>query len=59
MTEIEWWEYDDATELAGAIAGGIGFIVESALDQRGDCVLGLSGGSTPVVSFTSTTGRRM
>ena len=22
MTEIEWWEYDDAAEMAAAIAGG-------------------------------------
>ena len=49
--EIEWWEYDDAAELAEAIAGDIGFIVESALDARGDCVLALSGGKTPVPAY--------
>ncbi len=32
MTEIEWWEYDDAGELADAIAGDIQFVIESALD---------------------------
>ena len=47
-TEIEWWEYDDAAELAGAVAGDIGFIIESALDARGACVLALPGGKTPL-----------
>ena len=51
MIEAEWWDYDDAAELADAIAGDIGFIVESALDQRGDCVLALSGGKTPVPAY--------
>ena len=51
MIEAEWWDYDDAAELAEAIAGDIGFIVESALDQRGDCVLALSGGKTPVPAY--------
>ena len=30
MTEIEWWEYDDAGELADAIAGDIQFVIESS-----------------------------
>ena len=48
MTEIEWWEYDDAAELAGAVAGDVGFVIESALDARGACVLALPGGKTPL-----------
>ena len=51
MIEAEWWDYEDAAELAEAIAGDIGFIVESALDARGDCVLALSGGKTPVPAY--------
>jgi len=47
MIEAEWWEYDDMAELASAVAGDIGFIVESALDARNACLLALPGGSTP------------
>lgn len=46
--EIEWWEYDDAAEMADAVAGDIGFVIESAIDARGACVIALSGGKTPI-----------
>lgn len=46
--EIEWWEYDDAAEMAAAVAGDIGFIIESAIDARGAAVIALAGGKTPV-----------
>ena len=48
MTEVEWWEYEDPAELAGAVAGDVQFVIESALDARGAAVIALSGGSTPV-----------
>jgi 6-phosphogluconolactonase len=47
MIEAEWWDYDDAAELAEAVAGDIGFIIESALDARGQALLAFPGGSTP------------
>ena len=47
MTEIEWWEYHDAAEMADAVAGDIQFVIESALDARGSAVLALAGGNTP------------
>lgn len=47
-TEIEWWEYDDADEMADAVAGDVGFIIESAIDARGAAVIALSGGKTPL-----------
>ena len=47
MTEIEWWEYEDAAEMAAAVAGDIQFVIESALDARGSAVLALAGGNTP------------
>jgi 6-phosphogluconolactonase len=47
-TEIEWWDYDDAAEMAQAVAGDIGFIVESAIDARGAAVIALAGGKTPL-----------
>lgn len=47
MTEIEWWEYDAAADMAGAVAGDIQFIIESAIDARGGAVIALAGGKTP------------
>lgn len=47
MIEAEWWEYDDMAEMASAVAGDIGFIVESALEARNAALLALPGGSTP------------
>lgn len=48
MIEAEWWDYDDAGELADAVAGDVGFIIESALDARGQALIALPGGKTPV-----------
>ena len=47
MTEVEWWEYDDAAEMADAVAGDLQFVIESALDARGAAVIALAGGNTP------------
>ena len=47
MIEAEWWDYDDADELAGAVAGDVAFIIESAIDARGSAVIALAGGKTP------------
>lgn len=46
--EIEWWEYDDTDEMADAVAGDVGFIIESAIEARGGAVIALAGGKTPV-----------
>ncbi len=51
MTEIEWWDYDDADEMANAVAGDIQFIIESAIDARGAAVVALAGGRTPQPAF--------
>ena len=48
MTEIEWWDYDDIDEFAGAVAGDAAFVIESALDARGQAVIALPGGKTPL-----------
>jgi 6-phosphogluconolactonase len=50
-TEIEWWKYDDAAELADAVAGDIQFVIESALDARGSAVIALAGGKTPLPAY--------
>ena len=46
--EIEWWDYDDAEEMAAAVASDIAFVIESAIDARGSAVIALSGGKTPI-----------
>lgn len=47
MIDAEWWDYDDATELAEAVAGDAGFIIEQALEARGRAIVALPGGETP------------
>lgn len=51
MTEIEWWDYDDADEMAGAVAGDAQFVIESALDARGQAIIALPGGKTPLAIY--------
>lgn len=46
--EVEWWNYENAAEMAAAVAGDIGFIIESAIDARGAAVIALAGGKTPI-----------
>ena len=48
MIEAEWWEYEDSDEMADAVAGDVGFIVESALDARGEALIAVPGGKTPL-----------
>ena len=45
--EAEWWDYDDADEMAEAVAGDVGFIIDAALDARGSAIVALPGGTTP------------
>ena len=51
MIEAEWWEYDSLEELADAVAGDVGFIVESAVDARGSSLIALPGGTTGPAIF--------
>jgi 6-phosphogluconolactonase len=51
MIEAEWWEYEDADELAAAVAGDAQFVIESALDARGDAVVAFPGGNTPLAAL--------
>ena len=48
MIEVEWWDYDSLDEMADAVAGDIGFIIESALDARGEALIAVPGGKTPL-----------
>jgi len=47
VIEAEWWDYDSPDELAEAAAGDIAFIIESALDARGEALVALPGGPSP------------
>ena len=44
MIEAEWWDYDGPDEWADAVAGDIGFIVESATDARDAALLAMPAG---------------
>jgi 6-phosphogluconolactonase len=50
MIEAEWWEYDSLDDLADAVAGDVGFIIESAIDARDASLVAVPGGKTgPVI----------
>ena len=51
MIEAEWWEHDSLSELAGAVAGDVGFIIDSAIDARGASLIAVPGGSTGPAIF--------
>jgi len=45
--EVEWWDFDAAEDLIDAVVGDVTFIIESALDARGQALVAFPGGSTP------------
>ena len=51
MIEAEWWEYDSLDELADAVAGDVGFIIESAVDARDASLIAVPGGKTGPAVF--------
>ena len=46
MIEAEWWSYDLLDELANAVAGDVGFIIESAIEARDASLIAVPGGKT-------------
>ena len=56
MIEAEFWDYDSEEEMAAAVAGDVGFIIESAIDARGNALIALPGGSTPGAIFEQLAG---
>ena len=46
MIEAEWWEYDSLGELADAVAGDVGFIIESAVDARNASLIAVPADAT-------------
>ena len=59
MIEAEWWDYDDREEMADAVAGDIAFIIESALDARGEAIIAVPGGSTPLPIYKKLAGKKL
>ena len=59
MIEAEWWDYDDRDEMADAVAGDIAFIIESALDARGEAIIAVRGGSTPLPIYKKLAGKKL
>jgi 6-phosphogluconolactonase len=51
MIEAEWWDYETPDEMAEAVAGDVGFIVESALDARGAALIALPADETAMGIF--------
>ena len=59
MIEAEWWEYDSLDGLANAVAGDVGFIIESAIDARGSSLIAVPGGSTGPAIFPKLSTQRL
>jgi 6-phosphogluconolactonase len=45
--EVEYWEFEEVEELIDAVVGDVSFVIESALDARGQALVAFPGGSTP------------
>jgi len=48
MIEVEWWEFDELAALVEQAADDIGFVVESAIEARGDAIVALATGDLGV-----------
>jgi 6-phosphogluconolactonase len=59
MIEAEWWDYEDEDEWAEAVAGDVGFIIDSAIDARGSAVIALAGGETPKAIYTKLAAKKL
>jgi 6-phosphogluconolactonase len=59
MIEAEWWEYDSVDEMADAVAGDVGFIVESAVDARNASLIALPGGDTAQSIFQALAAKKL
>jgi 6-phosphogluconolactonase len=59
MIEAEWWEYDSLDEMADAVAGDVGFIVESAVDARGASLLAVPADDTATGIFGKLASQQM
>ena len=58
MIEAEWWEYDSLDELADAVSGDVGFIIDSAVDARNASLIALPGGDAAAI-YTKLAGQKL
>ncbi|MBU6166895.1 MAG: 6-phosphogluconolactonase [Alphaproteobacteria bacterium] len=59
MIDAEWWDYDDADEMAEAVAGDIAYIIGQALEARGRALVAFPGGSTPLPALKLLAGMKI
>lgn len=59
MIEAEWWEYDSLDELADAVAGDVGFIIDSAVEARNASLIAVPGGKTGPAIFKKLAGQKL
>ena len=59
MIEAEWWEYDSLGELSDAVAGDVGFIIESAVEARNASLIAVPGGKTGPAIFPKLAAQRL
>jgi 6-phosphogluconolactonase len=53
MTELIWHEHADAAAMASAAAAAFGAVARDAVQARGQALLALPGGSTPIAAITA------
>jgi 6-phosphogluconolactonase len=51
MIDAEFWDYEDADEMAGAVAGDAAFLIEQALEARGRAFIALPGCDAPFAAL--------
>jgi 6-phosphogluconolactonase len=59
MIEAEWWEYDSLDELADAVAGDVGFIIDSAVEARNASLIAVPGGKTGPAVYPKLTAQKL
>jgi 6-phosphogluconolactonase len=51
VTNVAWRDYESAGQMARAVADHIGLYIDAALDARGQALIALPGGKTPIPLF--------
>jgi 6-phosphogluconolactonase len=59
MIEAEWWDYESLDELADALAGDVGFIIDSAVEARGASLIAVPGGTTGPAVFAKLAAQKL
>jgi len=59
MIEAEWWDYETIDELADAVAGDVGFIIDSAIEARNASLIAVPAGRTGPAIFPKLAGQKL